>query len=243
MLKITNVHNSYTGTAEILKGVDIEVKKGEVVVIMGPSGSGKTTLLRCMSFLEKASEGTMDFDGRTVDLKNVTKQEIRSMRMDMGFVFQSFNLFRNMTVLKNVLEPLVTARGMDYKEALNIAKEVLTKVGMIDFSHKYPDELSGGQQQRAAIARAVAPGPKVIFFDEPTSALDPELKKEVLDVIRRLAGSGATMVVVTHELGFARDIADKIVFMENGLIVEEGSADKVLNNPDNERTRQFFNEF
>ena len=243
MLKITNVHNSYTGTAEILKGVDIEVKKGEVVVIMGPSGSGKTTLLRCMSFLEKASEGTMDFDGRTVNLKNVSKQEIKSMRMDMGFVFQSFNLFRNMTVLKNVLEPLVTARGMDHKEANIIAEEVLTKVGMIDFSHKYPDELSGGQQQRAAIARAVAPGPKVIFFDEPTSALDPELKKEVLDVIRRLAGSGATMVVVTHELGFARDIADKIVFMENGLIVEEGPADKVLNNPDNERTRQFFNEF
>lgn len=243
MLKIENLHNSYNGTTEVLKGVDLTIKKGEATVILGPSGSGKTTLLRCMSFLERASSGTMDFDGKRIDLKNATKKEIRDIRLDMGFVFQSFNLFRNMTVLDNVLEGLVTARKIDKETAMDRAVSVLTKVGMIDFAHKYPEELSGGQQQRAAIARAVAPNPKVIFFDEPTSALDPELKKEVLDVCRKLAQTGATMVVVTHELAFAKDIAKEVVFMEDGRIVEMGSADKIFNNPDNERTKQFLNEF
>lgn len=243
MLKIENLHNSYNGTAEVLKGVDLTIKKGEATVILGPSGSGKTTLLRCMSFLERASSGTMDFDGKRIDLKNATKKEIRDIRLDMGFVFQSFNLFRNMTVLDNVLEGLVTARKIDKETAMDRAVSVITKVGMIDFAHKYPEELSGGQQQRAAIARAVAPNPKVIFFDEPTSALDPELKKEVLDVCRKLAQTGATMVVVTHELAFAKDIAKEVVFMEDGRIVEMGSADKIFNNPDNERTKQFLNEF
>ena len=243
MLKATNIHNSYNGTEEILKGVDLHIEQGEVVVILGPSGSGKTTLLRCMSFLEKATEGILDFDGKTVVLNSASKKDIKEIRLEMGFVFQSFNLFKNMTVMGNVLESLVTARKMDKKEARERATEVLDKVGMLEFAHKYPDELSGGQQQRAAIARAVAPRPKVIFFDEPTSALDPELKKEVLDVIRKLAKEGITMVVVTHELSFARDIASRAVLIENGVIVEEGEADEFFKNPKNERTKQFLNEF
>ena len=240
MLKINDLHNEYEKGKEILKGVDFSIDKGEVIVLIGPSGSGKTTLLRCISFLEKATKGHMEFDGKSYDMEKMSKKDIRECRMNMGFVFQSFNLFRNMTVLENVMEGLVTARGIDRQEAVRRAEEMLTKVGMIEHSYKYPDELSGGQQQRVAIARAVAINPQVILFDEPTSALDPELTKEVLDVIRTLAKAGITMVVVTHEMEFAKEIATKVIFMEDGQIVECGNAGEVFDNPQMERTKQFL---
>lgn len=240
MLKVSNLHNEYTRGIETLKGVDFSIEKGEVISIIGPSGSGKTTLLRCVSFLEKSTEGHMEFGEQSIDMKHATGKDIRKCRMNMGFVFQSFNLFRNMTVRENILEGLVTSRGMDKNEANAIADKVLTRVGMIERANKYPDELSGGQQQRVAIARAIAPEPKVILFDEPTSALDPELTNEVLDVIRDLARSGVTMVVVTHEMEFAREISTKVIFMEDGKIVEQGGSDDLFNNPKMERTKQFL---
>lgn len=240
IIEVANLHNEYKKGVEVLKGVDLSVNKGEVVAILGPSGSGKTTLLRCMSFLESPTEGEMFFNGQTFNMGNITKKEIAAIRKDMGYVFQNFNLFRNMTVMGNVLEGLVTARKMDKTLAKNRATEVLTKVGMIEFANKYPDEISGGQQQRVAIARAIAPNPKVVFFDEPTSALDPELIGEVLDVMKKLAGSGVTMVIVTHQLEFAREVASKVILMENGTIVEQGTSYEMFNNPKEARTRQFL---
>lgn len=240
IIEVKNLHNEYEKGVETLKGVSLTVGKGEVVAILGPSGSGKTTLLRCMSFLEMPTKGDMLFDGKNYDMGNISKKEIAALRMEMGYVFQNFNLFNNMTVKGNVMEGLVTARKIDKKKAEEKAEEVLKKVGMIDFADKYPGEISGGQQQRVAIARAVALNPKVIFFDEPTSALDPELIGEVLDVMKMLAKSGATMVVVTHQLDFAREAASKVIFMENGNIVEEGSPEKMFNNPEQDRTKQFL---
>lgn len=240
MLEVKNIHKSFS-KAPVLRGIDFKVEKGEVVAVIGPSGSGKTTLLRCISFLEKADEGEIVFDEYTHDMVHISKRDIKKVRMNMGFVFQSFNLFNNMTVYDNVMEGLVTARKMDRCEARKKTFEVLEKVGMLDKTKNYPGELSGGQQQRVAIARAIAPDPKVILFDEPTSALDPELTGEVLDVMKKLAKEGTTMVVVTHEMGFARDVASRVVFMENGVVVEEGKAKELFENPKEERTRQFLN--
>lgn len=239
MLEVRDLHKSF-GTNEVLKGIDFRIDKGEVIAVIGPSGSGKTTLLRCISFLERAEEGMMQFGERQYNLAHASNREIREIRADMGFVFQSFNLFRNMTVLANVMEGLVTARRMDKREAEKIAMEMLTKVGMQDRTKYYPDQLSGGQQQRVAIARAIAQNPQVLLFDEPTSALDPELTGEVLDVMKKLAREGTTMVVVTHEMGFAVDVASRVVFMEGGYIVEEGKAGEVFSKPKEERTRQFL---
>ncbi|MCQ2080559.1 MAG: amino acid ABC transporter ATP-binding protein [Lachnospiraceae bacterium] len=239
MLEIIGLKKSY-GDNEILKGIDFKVDKGEVIAVIGPSGSGKTTLLRCISFLSNSDEGIMRLDDYECDMKSATKSEVSHLRENMGFVFQSFNLFRNMTVIKNVMEGLITARKMDKKEAKEIALEMLEKVGMLEKKDSYPDELSGGQSQRVAIARAVALNPRVILFDEPTSALDPELTGEVLDVMKKLADEGTTMVVVTHEMGFARDVASRVVFMADGYIVEEGPAKEVIDNPREERTRQFL---
>ena len=239
MLEVKNLHKSF-GTNEVLKGINFRIEKGEVIAVIGPSGSGKTTLLRCISFLERAQEGTMQFGGRQCSLAHASNREVREIRADMGFVFQSFNLFRNMTVLANVMEGLVTARRMERQEAEKIAMEMLAKVGMQDRTKYYPDQLSGGQQQRVAIARAIAQNPQVLLFDEPTSALDPELTGEVLDVMKKLAGEGTTMVVVTHEMGFAMDVASRVVFMEGGYIIEEGKAKEVLSKPKEERTRQFL---
>lgn len=239
MLQVKNVHKSFNDL-DVLKGVEFRVEKGEVVAILGPSGSGKTTLLRCISFLEKAEQGEILFDEYRYDMTKVTSKQIREMRMHMGFVFQSFNLFRNMTALRNVMEGLVTARKIPKAEAERTAYEMLKKVGMADRADYYPDQLSGGQQQRVAIARAMAPGPRVLLFDEPTSALDPELTGEVLDVMKKLAYEGTTMVVVTHEMGFAREAANRIVFMEGGVVVEEGPAKDFFENPKEERTRQFL---
>ena len=239
MLEIKGLHKSFANTG-VLKGIDFKVDKGEVVAVIGQSGSGKTTLLRCMSFLERADSGYMTFDNCSCDMTTVSPKEIRKLRMHMGFVFQSFNLFSNMTVFQNVMEGLVTARGMEKEKARKKATEVLEKVGMINRAEYYPGELSGGQQQRVAIARSIAPDPEIILFDEPTSALDPELTGEVLDVMKTLAKEGTTMVVVTHEMGFAKEVASRVVFMENGTVVEDGSAGEIFSAPRNERTRQFL---
>lgn len=240
MLRIKNIHKSF-GENDVLKGIDFNVEQGEVIAILGPSGSGKTTLLRCISFLEKADSGSMIFDEIEADLNKAGKKTIHDIRMRMGFVFQNFNLFRNMTVLQNVMEGMVTARGVKKEDAGKRAIELLTKVGMNEKAKNYPDELSGGQQQRVAIARALAHEPDVILFDEPTSALDPELTGEVLSVMNQLAKEGKTMVVVTHEMEFARAAATRVVFMENGNIVEEGTADQIFNHPEKERTKEFIN--
>lgn len=242
MLKVDHIQKNF-GTGDVLKGIDFQVDKGEVVAILGPSGSGKTTLLRCIAFLEKAESGIMQFDGRTVDLSRISKKDMHELRMHMGFVFQGFHLFRNMTVLENVMEGLVTARKVNRAEAEKIAREMIEKVGMSERIPFYPDQLSGGQQQRVAIARAIAINPDVILFDEPTSALDPELTGEVLDVMQKLAKEGTTMVVVTHEMGFARDVASRVVFMEDGLVVEEASAHDFFENPKMERTKQFLTRY
>lgn len=234
MLEVKDLHCSY-GTTQVLKGVDLNVNKGEVISILGSSGSGKTTLLRCISFLQKADSGTIRFDDFEKDITQLKHSEIRALRMKMGYVFQNFNLFRNMTVKQNVLEGLITARGVDRATADKTADEVLEKVGMF-----YPDQLSGGQQQRVAIARAIAFKPEVLLFDEPTSALDPELTREVLNTITQLAADGLTLVVVTHEMGFARNVADRIVFMADGQIIEEGTPEHFFTNPKNERVRQFL---
>ena len=239
MLGVKNIHKSF-GSNQVLKGIDFEVNEGEVIAVIGSSGSGKTTLLRCMAFLEQADDGIFTFDDLSKDIRKITKKEIKELRMKMGFVFQSFNLFRNMTALQNVMEGLTTARKIPAEEAKATAMEMLQKVGMVDRADYYPDQLSGGQQQRVAIARALATKPEVILFDEPTSALEPELTGEVLEVMVKLAKEGTTMVVVTHEMEFARNVANRVIFMEDGVVVEEGSAEDVLSNPKEEATRRFL---
>lgn len=239
MLEVKNIHKKF-GTNEVLKGVDFTVEKGSVIAVLGNSGSGKTTLLRCISFLESADVGEIIFDDFHKDITQVSKREIHKLRMKMGFVFQGYHLFRNKTAIQNVMEGLTTARGISREEAKKQAETVLEKVGMFDRANYYPDQLSGGQQQRVAIARAIAYNPEVILFDEPTSALDPQLTGEVLDVMKKLAEEGTTMVVVTHEMEFARKVANWVVFMENGVIVEEGPAQEFFNHPKKERTLQFL---
>lgn len=239
MLQVKNVHKSF-GENEILKGVDLEVKTGDIVVILGPSGSGKTTLLRCIDFLERADQGSISFDGIESDMHSISKSNIAKLRKKMGFVFQNYNLFANKTALANVTEGLSVARKVPKAEAEERAKEVLARVGLSDRCDYYPSQLSGGQQQRVGIARAIAPNPDVILFDEPTSALDPELVGEVLNVMKSLAKNGSTMVVVTHEMQFARDVATKVVFMDGGVVVEEGTPREIFDHPGEERTIQFL---
>jgi cystine transport system ATP-binding protein/L-cystine transport system ATP-binding protein len=239
MLVAKNVKKSF-GEHEVLKDVSIDVEKGDVLSILGPSGSGKTTLLRCLNFLWKADGGIMTFDGKEYDLHNATKHEIKEVRLHTAFVFQQYNLFLNKTALENVTEGLIVARKMNKADAIAKARIELEKVGMADREDSYPLQLSGGQQQRVAIARALATDPKIIFFDEPTSALDPELTGEVLNVMRDLADEGMTMLVVTHEMGFAKTVSNKVVFMENGYIIEEGDSGEFFTNPKEERTRAFL---
>ena len=236
MLEVKNIHKKF-GTNEVLKGVDFKVEKGSVIAVLGNSGSGKTTLLRCISFLEQADKGEITFDDFHKDITAVTRKEIRQLRMKMGFVFQGYNLFRNKTALDNVLEGLTIARKNSPKEAKKKAMEMLEKVGMADRANFYPDQLSGGQQQRVAIARAIAYNPEVVLFDEPTSALDPRLTGEVL---RKLAEEGSTMVVVTHEMDFARKVANWVVYMEDGVIVEEGPSKEFFSQPKSEKTMAFL---
>ncbi|MBR1639914.1 MAG: amino acid ABC transporter ATP-binding protein [Treponema sp.] len=239
MLKISEVYKSF-GKTQVLKGISLEVKKGQVLAIIGPSGAGKTTLLRCLNFLESADSGTMDFDDFHIDLSRVSKKTMLQVRRKTAFVFQNYNLFANKTALENVMEGLVTARKMPRLQARDCAMEALAKVGLADRADYYPASLSGGQQQRVGIARAFVLNPQVILFDEPTSALDPELIGEVLGVIRHLAEEGVTMVIVTHEMSFAREIADRVIFMEDGQIVEEGSPLQIFENPQENRTREFL---
>lgn len=239
MLEIKNIHKTF-GDAQVLRGVDLKVEKGDVIAILGPSGSGKTTLLRCMNFLETADSGTMEFDGERFELGKMKKRDIARLRLKTGFVFQNYNLFLNKSALQNVAEGLIVARRMPKQEAFTVAERMLEKVGLSDRAGYYPHQLSGGQQQRVAIARALASEPEIIYFDEPTSALDPELTGEVLEVIKHLAAEGMTMIVVTHELGFARTVADRVIFMENGVVVEEGSAEEIFEHPVKERTREFL---
>lgn len=239
MLEINNVHKAFHKN-EVLKGVSIKVNKGDVVVILGPSGSGKTTFLRCINFLEKADAGEIVFDNQGILFSEASKKEINNIRKKTAFVFQNYNLFQNKTALENVTEGLIIARKVPKHEAINIAKRSLDKVGLSDKYDSYPSKLSGGQQQRVGIARAIAVNPEVILFDEPTSALDPELIGEILAVMKSLAREGITMIVVTHEMSFAQDVANHIVFMDGGVIVEEGPPDQIFKQPKEERTKQFL---
>ena len=239
MLEIRNLRKAF-GPLQVLKGIDLDVNKGDVVAILGSSGSGKTTMLRCLNFLERADAGTMDFDGRRIELHRATRAEINALRRRTGFVFQNYNLFANKTALQNVTEGLIIARKMPRRTAEELAHAQLVKVGMDDRADYYPSQLSGGQQQRVAIARAIAADPEIIYFDEPTSALDPELTGEVLAVMRSLAGEGRTMLVVTHEMDFARHAANRVVFMEQGVIVEQNTAEAFFNDPQQPRTQEFL---
>ena len=239
VLEIKDIHKSF-GSLNVLNGVNLSVHKGDVIAILGPSGSGKTTLLRCINFLETADQGTMVFDEKEYDLASMHKNDIRDIRKKTGFVFQNYNLFAKKTALQNVMLGLTSARKMDKKQAEKIGLEMLRKVGMEDRALHYPSQLSGGQQQRVAIARALATNPEIIYFDEPTSALDPELIGEVLNVMRELANEGMTMIVVTHEMSFAKEVSNHVIFMEGGKIIEQGTSKEFFENPKQERTREFL---
>jgi L-cystine transport system ATP-binding protein len=239
MFKVKNIYKKYKQT-EVLKGVDISVAKGDVVVVLGPSGSGKTTLLRCMNFLEKADQGDLEFDTISLDMNKAAAKDIGEIRKKTAFVFQNYNLFQNKTALENVTTGLTVGRGIAKGKAIEIGMQALQKVGMADRADYYPSQLSGGQQQRVGIARAIAVEPDVILFDEPTSALDPELVGEVLAVIKQLAKEGKTMVIVTHEMKFAAEVATHIVFMADGRIVEEGPPNEIFLKPKEERTKTFL---
>ncbi|MER5446002.1 amino acid ABC transporter ATP-binding protein [Streptomyces sp. NPDC002766] len=246
MVKAEGVHKSF-GPLEVLRGIDLEVKSGEVFCLIGPSGSGKSTFLRCINHLEQVNAGRLYVDGELVGyrqkgdkLYELKDSEVAVKRRDIGMVFQRFNLFPHMTALENVIEAPVQVKKQNKAEARERAKQLLERVGLADKAGSFPSQLSGGQQQRVAIARALAMDPKLMLFDEPTSALDPELVGDVLDVMRDLAESGMTMIVVTHEMGFAREVGDSLVFMDGGVVVESGHPREVLTNPQHERTKSFL---
>ncbi|MBR0462704.1 MAG: amino acid ABC transporter ATP-binding protein [Erysipelotrichaceae bacterium] len=239
MIEVRNLKKTFDRDP-ILKGISFNVEKGDVISVIGPSGSGKTTLLRCLNFLTPSDEGTLVFDGKTYDMAHTSKKEINEIRKKTAFVFQNYNLFLNKTALENVTEGLIIARKTDKVIANKKAEEMLEKVGMLERKDRYPSQLSGGQQQRVAIARALALDPEIIYFDEPTSALDPELIGEVLEVIRQLAAEKRTMIIVSHEMNFVRSISSRILFMDGGVIVEEGSPEKIFGDPKEERTREFL---
>jgi polar amino acid transport system ATP-binding protein len=245
-VKSEGVHKSF-GPVQVLKGIDLEVKSGEVFCLIGPSGSGKSTFLRCINHLEKINAGRLYVDGELVGyrqkgdkLYELKDSEVARQRRDIGMVFQRFNLFPHMTATENVMEAPIQVKGTSRSQAKERARELLDRVGLADKAGAYPAQLSGGQQQRVAIARALAMDPKLMLFDEPTSALDPELVGDVLDAMRRLAADGMTMVVVTHEVGFAREVADTVVFIDAGVVVESGPPRQVLDSPRHERTRAFL---
>ncbi len=235
-VKVTDLHKSF-GDLEVLKGINMEVEEGEVVCLIGPSGSGKSTLLRCLNQLEKATSGSIEVDGVLITDKHTN---INKFRENVGMVFQQFNLFTNMSVKKNIMMAPVDLKKMTRAEAEQKAYELLDRVGLRDKADAFPRQLSGGQQQRVAIARALAMRPDIMLFDEPTSALDPEMVGEVLSVMKELAEGGMTMIVVTHEMGFARDVADRVVFMADGVIMEEGTPEEIFSDPQNERTKDFL---
>ncbi|WP_296173298.1 amino acid ABC transporter ATP-binding protein [uncultured Streptococcus sp.] len=239
MLQVEHVAKKF-GNRQVLEDVNLKVNQGDVVVILGPSGSGKTTFLRCLNHLEKADSGSLKLADKEYDLGKLTKKDILEIRQKTAFVFQHYNLFANKTALENILEGLIIARKIPKEEAIKRAEAALEKVGLLAYKDYYPSQLSGGQQQRIGIARAIAVKPEVILLDEPTSALDPELVGDVLDVLKQLAKEGVTMVVVTHEMSFARDVANHVIFMDGGKIVEENNAHEFFSRPKEERTKQFL---
>ena len=235
MIEVRDLHKSF-GSNEILKGVDLNVNRSEVVVVIGPSGSGKSTLLRCVNYLEVPTSGSVTIDGELI----TPKVDLNTIRAEVGMVFQHFNLFPHMNVLRNITLAQEKVRHKAKAESEEFAMKLLKQVGLEDKALSYPDQLSGGQQQRVAIARALAMKPKIMLFDEPTSALDPEMVNEVLDVMRQLAESGMTMMCVTHEMGFARQVADRVLFVDDGTILEQGTPEKIFTNPKENRTRDFL---
>ncbi|MGI5902286.1 MAG: ectoine/hydroxyectoine ABC transporter ATP-binding protein EhuA [Desulfitobacteriia bacterium] len=245
ILSVKNIYKKFN-TLEVLKGISMEVKKGEVVAIIGPSGSGKSTLLRCLIRLETIDKGSISLAGQAMVTENsgktvyASEKVLRSLRKKMGMVFQSFNLFPHRSALENVIEAPITVNRLPKAQAIANAEQLLRKVGLYDKKNSYPYQLSGGQQQRVAIARALAMNPEIMLFDEPTSALDPELTGEVLKVMKDLAEERMTMLVVTHEMGFAREVADRVIFMDKGEIIEQGCPEQVFNNPENPRTKAFL---
>ncbi|GEA32940.1 amino acid ABC transporter ATP-binding protein [Clostridium diolis] len=242
MIEVKNLHKSF-GENHVLKGIDLAVKTGEVITIIGSSGSGKSTFLRTLNFLDSASSGEIDLDDIHIDVSKAKKSDILNIRRNTAMVFQGYNLFKNRTALENVMEALVIVQKRDKKKAKTESIELLAKVGLKDRINYYPHQLSGGQQQRVGIARALAINPKVILFDEPTSALDPEMVSEVLSVIKSIAHSGITLIIVTHEMNFAREVSDRIVFFDNGTILETGTPKEFFLNPKEERTKQFLRRF
>lgn len=238
MIEVKNLHKSF-GTNKVLRGINTSIKRGEVVAVIGPSGSGKSTFLRCLNLLEIPTDGTILLDG--IDITALKKEkDIDAVRMRMGMVFQQFNLFPHMTVKENIIHAPVNVKGMSKDEAENLAKQLLEKVGVLDKIDAYPSSLSGGQQQRVAIARALAMQPEIILFDEPTSALDPEMVGEVLNVMEQLADEGMTMVIVTHEMGFAKEVSDRVFFIDQGIILEENIPEELFDHPKEDRTKDFL---
>ena len=242
MIEVKNVKKKF-GENVVLDGIDLTINKGDVIAIIGPSGTGKSTLLRCIDRLEKPEEGELIIDDLKVNLAQASKKELIDIRKRTAMVFQNWNLFSKKTALENVMEGLTVVKKMDKATAKKIAEEQLQNVGLLDWSNHYPRHLSGGQQQRVAIARALAMQPDILCFDEPTSALDPELTGEVLKVLRNLADKKTTMIIVTHEMAFARDVASQVIFMDDGYILEQGRPEEVFDNPEQERTKQFLSSY
>lgn len=240
MIRLKNIYKTF-GNLEVIKGIDLDINKGEVISIIGPSGTGKSTLLRCINCLEMADQGEIQIDDYSVNLNKVTKHDKLWIRRNTAMVFQGFYLFNNKNVLNNITEGLIVVKKMKKFEAEEKALKILEQVDILEKKDDYPFSLSGGQQQRVAIGRALALEPKILLFDEPTSALDPELVNEVLVLIKQLANQNQTMLIVTHEINFARNVSDRVCFMEQGIILEQGPAKEVIDNPKNERTRQFLN--
>jgi putative amino-acid transport system ATP-binding protein len=241
MIKLSNIHKHF-GDTEVLKGIDIEIKQGEIIVIIGSSGTGKSTLLRCVNFLEQADQGSITIDDVSVNARSHTKAEVLALRRKTGFVFQNYALFAHMTARQNIAEGLITVRGWKKDQALTRAQQILDDIGLGDKGDSYPAALSGGQQQRVGIGRAMALQPELLLFDEPTSALDPEWVGEVLNLMKKLATLHQTMLVVTHEMQFAKEVADRVIFMANGHIVEQGSPQDIFDNPQDPQLKKFLNQ-
>lgn len=242
MIEMRNLNKSF-GDLKVLKDIDLEIGKGQVLSIIGPSGTGKSTLLRCINYLEVPDSGSLKIDNLYVDFEKINKDEIHKLRESTAMVFQNFNLFNNKTCLENITEALIVVKGFKKEEANAMGEDILKRIGLLDKKNTYPSKLSGGQKQRIGIGRAIALDPKVLLFDEPTSALDPELVGEVLDLIKDLAKGNMTMIIVTHEMSFAKNISDKLAFMDEGKIIEIDSPDILFNNPKNFRTKQFLERF
>lgn len=243
MIKVTDLHKNF-GELAVLKGIDFQADTGEVIVIIGPSGMGKSTFLRCINYIERPEKGIIEIDNVKVDAEKCTEKEIKQLRLKTSMVFQNYNIFKNKTVIENVMLPMTSVQKIEKEIAKEKALQYLDQVGLLDKVNEYPSRLSGGQQQRVGIARAMAVNPKLILLDEPTSSLDPELVLGILDILRNLANEHKrTMIIVTHEMSFAKEIADRIVFMDDGRIIEEGTPEKIFSNPQNERTKRFLERF